>query len=84
MSRPSALPGPPGKASRMTAHETVPATSPRQENRPSEPLDRARRLYAYAREIETRSVDERCREMARDVALMAMDLMVEARGGVAA
>ena len=68
----------------MTAHETVPAQSPRQENRPSEQLDRARRLYADARLLEDLCPSERGKEIARDVALLAMDLMVEARGGVAA
>ena len=68
----------------MTAHETVPATSPRQENRSREPLDRARRLYADARLLEDLCPSERGKEVARDVALLAFDLMAEARGGVAA
>lgn len=68
----------------MTAHETVPATSPRQENRPREAVDRAKRLYANARLLEDLCPSERGKEVARDVALLALDLMAEARGGVAA
>lgn len=68
----------------MTEDETVPAQSPRQENRPSESLDRARRLYADARLLEDLCPNERGKEIARDVALLALDLMVESRGGAAA
>lgn len=68
----------------MTAHDTVPATSPRQESRSRLPLDRAKRLYADARLLEDLCPNDRGKEIARDVALLALDLMVEARGGVAA
>ena len=68
----------------MTADETVPAPSPRQATRQREPLDRAKRLYADARLLEDLCPSERGKEVARDVALMALDLMVEARGGVVA
>lgn len=40
---------------------------------------RARRLYAAGRLIERRSGDEIVRETARDICLLALDLMAEAR-----
>ena len=40
---------------------------------------RARRLYAAARTIEQHAHCEPCREAAREIALIAIDLLVEAR-----
>ncbi len=47
--------------------------------RPREAIDRARRLYADARTLERLCPSEQGKEIAREVALMAMDLLVEAR-----
>lgn len=46
--------------------------------------DRARRLYANARLLEDITPSERGKEIARDVALLALDLMAEARAEKAA
>jgi hypothetical protein len=43
-------------------------------------IDRAKRLYAAARTLEMSHCDERCRETARSIALLALDLLAEARG----
>lgn len=41
---------------------------------------RARRLYDTARAIEARTPDAVCQELAREIALLALDLLAEARG----
>jgi hypothetical protein len=44
-------------------------------------INRAKRLYAAARAIEmSTACDERCRETARAISLLALDLLAEARG----
>lgn len=63
----------------MAAHEDALLQAPRQDERPADARDRARRLYANARLLEDLCPNERAKEIARDVALMAMDLLAEAR-----
>ena len=54
---------------------------PAKESPSDEALKRWRRLYAEARTIEMRSVDVECQRAAREIALMALDLIAEARAG---
>lgn len=46
---------------------------------PAQRLARWRRLYAEAREIELRSKEPECQRAAREIALMALDLLAEER-----
>lgn len=43
------------------------------------PKDRAKWLYAAARTIEQRAADAVCQEIAREIAILALDLIAEAR-----
>jgi hypothetical protein len=65
----------------MATHENAAPKSEFQDTpaRAREPVDRARRLYADARLLEDLCASERGKEIARDMALMALDLMAEAR-----
>lgn len=45
----------------------------------NDPRSRARRLYDVARAIEARATDAVCQELAREVGLLALDMLVEAR-----
>lgn len=45
-------------------------------------LRRAKRLYAYARTIESRCPVSPCKEAANEIALFALDLIAEARGEI--
>ena len=49
-----------------------------------ENVERAKRLYADARRIEQISTDRQAKELAGGIALLALDMLAEARGGEAA
>jgi hypothetical protein len=46
---------------------------------PATARDRARQIYAAARQLERLCADERGKEIARSVALLALDMLAEAR-----
>lgn len=50
-------------------------------SRPQDGRARAKRLYACARHIEAHSASETVQETAREVALLALDLLAEIRAG---
>lgn len=63
----------------MATHTDAPAPQPQQPERPVNNRDRANRLYADARVLERISTNEQAKEIARNVALLALDLLAEAR-----
>lgn len=68
----------------MAAHEVAAPQQPKQPERPRNARDRARRLYTCARHIEASSTVETIQETAREMALLALDLLAEARAEKAA
>lgn len=63
----------------MAAHEVAAPQQPKQAERPRNPCERAKRLYAAARHIEACSRVATVQETAREIALLALDMLAEER-----
>lgn len=68
----------------MAAPDDAAPQPSKQADRPQNPRDRARRLYDCARHIEACSRVATVQETAREIALLALDLLAEARAEKAA